>query len=154
MGKGSDSMPGSGDSEGGSTPNSLQLHAHAYVEMTPKAAGSEGKFVLLRQRNQALYVVFSPMSRTPYHADIVESFLEEFRLAEVNRRDSGHVQVITPGWSVRGGGYYRLSKEAPIQITLFGSSQAYGKFDLELLKPYCAKLAETLLGPGGAVLLA
>lgn len=89
----------------------------------------EGKFVVMANGDDR-YIVFSPRGMCTYHANIVERFLSSqgVRGAYSGKRDVFYPQ--SQEWDILGGGHWQLDEEAGT-LRLFGSSQAYGRVDLQ-----------------------
>ena len=100
---------------------SLPPRNHAVAER------QTGKFVQLR-KGDLEYLVFSPTSITPYHADILERFCREREIAGVYDKGKKRFDIGDPAWSVIGGGKYEVDRTSR-RIRLYDNSMAYGRFD-------------------------
>lgn len=103
-------------------------------------AGSEaqGKFVLLA-KGKSLHLILSPVSLTPYHANIVYQYLQvEGRGSVENAGESG-CHILSKAWSVHGGGYYHVQNWLH-NIRLHGKSTAFGKYKPSLLGPHADQI--------------
>lgn len=107
----------------------LRDPAHA----SATAAEEEGKFVVLA-KGKSVHLVLSPVSLTPYHANIVYEYLHVGGRGEVEAVGSGGCRILTPGWKVHGGGYYTVQHWLH-HVILHGKSTAFGKYELKLLGP-------------------
>ncbi|MBI5868289.1 MAG: hypothetical protein HZB43_08400 [candidate division Zixibacteria bacterium] len=96
------------------------------IKRQPTPAVYDGKFVHVTSPNGA-FLLFAPMQFCKYHAHIVAHFSSLHKeVSFILSGDDGHFR--TPGWSIRGGGKFRLDSTRRI-IWLWGSSKAYGAFD-------------------------
>lgn len=104
------------------------LHAEtlASFEIYPR-----GKFVVLDCRGE-LHVVFGPVNEFPYHANLVYEYLVTQARAQAVMADGSHCRVTSPGWSILGGGQYRLDDLTHV-LHLSEKSTAYGKYPRERL---------------------
>ena len=88
----------------------------------------EGKFVHITGPKEE-YLVLSPVELTEYHAHIVQRFSRRrAEISSVSLPSGQEVRFGTPGWSIKGGGRFRLDKTTR-RILLWGASKAYGAFD-------------------------
>jgi hypothetical protein len=101
------------------------------------------KFVVIASPETTV-LVFGPLSRFTYHADIVEAHCATRGLKTTRVGKGDVVKILEPTVIVSGGGYLTWSKEAQT-LRLGGSSKAYGHCDLELLQTL---LSETRLFAG------
>jgi hypothetical protein len=101
------------------------------------------KFVVIASPETSV-LVFGPLSRFTYHADIVEAHCATRGLKTTRVGKGDVVKILEPTVIVSGGGYLTWSKEAQT-LRLGGSSKAYGHCDLELLQTL---LSETRLFAG------
>ncbi|MBI3872936.1 MAG: hypothetical protein HY304_07675 [candidate division Zixibacteria bacterium] len=93
----------------------------------------QGKFVHI-VGPQEEFLVLSPIELTEYHAHIVQRFSRRRAdLSSVSTPAGDVVLFGTPGWSIKGGGRYRLDR-GHRTLSLWGSSKAYGQFDGEHLR--------------------
>ena len=91
----------------------------------------DGKFVHVAGP-QDEFLLLSPTEFCKYHAHIVAHFCSlRDDVSFVPSGDNG--RFTTPGWSVRGGGRFRLSRMGRL-LLLWGSSKAYGAFDSEAIR--------------------
>ena len=86
-----------------------------------------GKFVQIRN-NETEYLVFSPKELTPYHADLVERFCAEKRLAGSYNEKNKSFVIHETAWIIAGGGKFEID-DAEKFIRIYDNSMAYGKFD-------------------------
>jgi hypothetical protein len=88
----------------------------------------EGKFVHIIGPNDE-YLCFSPRGMAKYHANIAQIFSRRREFLSFIMHPSGEDgRFATPGWTVKGGGRFRLSRTNKT-LELWGTSKAYGKFD-------------------------
>ena len=88
-----------------------------------------GKFVILSDGSHEC-LVMAPRKGFAFHANIVEAFLlEEGRAGRYNSKHD-HYDTTGTGWSVLGGGHWRLIGPEAL-LTLEGTSLAYGSFPRE-----------------------
>jgi hypothetical protein len=86
------------------------------------------KFVIIAGP-EASSLVFGPLSRYSYHADLVEKFCAD-RLVKTKRVGKGDVvEILDPALSILGGGYLTWSRGAQ-SLRIGGSSKAYGPCNL------------------------
>jgi hypothetical protein len=102
----------------------------------------EGKFVLLA-KGRELHLVLSPLSLTPYHANIVYQYLQVEGRAKVEAVSSAGCKILSRSWKVQGGGYYQ-SQPWLHHLVLYGKSTAFGKYKSNLLDPHQTDLCERL----------
>lgn len=109
------------------------LVVKAYCDL---AAASEihGKFVILT-RGKGLHLVLSPVSFTPYHANIVYQYLQAEGRGEVRQAGEGGCRILSPGWKVQGGGYFAVENWLH-HMRLHGRSTAFGRYRAALLAPH------------------
>ena len=101
-----------------------------------------GKFVILK-KGEGLHLVLSPLSLTPYHANIVYQYLQAEGRGEVMNAGEGGCQILSRDWSVQGGGHYHVQKWLH-HMRLHGKSTAFGKYRSALLAPHLDRLTEAL----------
>jgi hypothetical protein len=101
--------------------------AHASSQATEE----DGKFVLLT-KGKGLHLVLSPVSLTPYHANIVYQYLQVEGRGEVEAVSSSGCRILTQAWKVHGGGYFTLQHWLH-NLVFHGKSTAFGKYDGKLL---------------------
>jgi hypothetical protein len=106
----------------------------------------EGKFVLIT-KGRDLHLVLSPISLTPYHANIVYQYLQAEGRGKVEAVSSAGCRILSRSWKMQGGGYYQ-SQPWLHHLTLHGKSTAFGKYKGELLDPYRDELCGRLGLPG------
>lgn len=100
-----------------------------------------GKFVMIRGEG-TLHLVFSPKGLDSYHANIVERFsLLKGALAGAYAGGRDYFRLDEPGWTVEGGGYWKIDKAAK-KVRFAGESKAYGRFDREALRRLVSGLGE------------
>ena len=102
----------------------------------------EGKFVILT-KGKGIHLILSPVSLTPYHANIVYQYLQVEGRGEVEAVSSSGCRIITKGWTVHGGGYYTVQHWLH-NLILHGKSTAFGKYDQKLLGPMADAIAGKL----------
>ena len=101
---------------------------HETIDGQPTPAAYEGKFVHI-VGPQEEFLVLSPVELTEYHSHIVQRFSRRRAdLSSISSPSGEEVRFGTPGWSVKGGGRFRLDR-ATRTLTLWGSSKAYGRAD-------------------------
>lgn len=103
-------------------PNSLSI-----VEYGPRPhAAYAGKFLQIRLRGQE-YLLCSPSALHSYHSQILARFVEQ---AQIPHRLTAEqtLEFDAPELTVLGGGRFEVSPEAKT-LSLWGHSQAYGRFD-------------------------
>lgn len=108
-----------------------------------------GKFVILK-KGEGLHLVLSPLSLTPYHANIVYQYLQAEGRGEVMNAGEAGCQILSRNWSVQGGGHYQVQKWLH-HMRLFGKSTAFGKYRAALLAPHL-DMVPTALGLEGFTL--
>jgi hypothetical protein len=106
------------------------------------ATEEEGKFVLLT-KGKGIHLILSPVSLTPYHADIVYRYLQVEGRGEVEAVSSSGCRILTKGWAVHGGGYYTLQHWLH-NLIFHGKSTAFGKYDQGVLGPLSLEIPEKL----------
>ena len=96
------------------------------AEDTPERTEFLGKFLQLTVRGRE-HLLFAPSDLHGFHNQILGQFLAE---AGIPHRWVEHdrLKVDFPALSVIGGGRYRLNAPRST-LELWGSSQAYGRFD-------------------------
>lgn len=130
-------------SEGSGSTRSKILIAKSYRDLTTDpVTEEEGKFVVLT-KGKGVHLVLSPVSLTPYHANIVYEYLQVGGLGEVEAVSSGGCRIITKGWAVHGGGYYTVQHWLH-NLILHGKSTAFGKYDHRLLGSFADEIAGKL----------
>ncbi|MDB5103350.1 MAG: hypothetical protein JWP91_1039 [Fibrobacteres bacterium] len=102
----------------------------------------DGKFVILA-KGKGVHLVLSPISLTPYHANIVYQYLQVEGRGDVEAVSSSGCRIITKGWSVHGGGYFTLQHWLH-NLTLHGKSTAFGKYEKSLLAAFEDQIGEKL----------
>jgi hypothetical protein len=85
-----------------------------------------GKFVQMR-KGTSEYLIFSPRESDRYHADIIERFCAEHKIAGIYNHANKHFSIHDPSWSVVGGGKFEIDRERKY-LRLYDNSMAYGKF--------------------------
>jgi hypothetical protein len=104
---------------------------------TAKAGSGEeesGKFVILA-RWEEIHLVLSPVAFTPYHADIVRQYLQVEGRGRVEGASASGCRILSPEWSVHGGGHYTIQHWLH-HVKLHGKSSAFGRYAAERLAPY------------------
>jgi len=88
----------------------------------------EGKFVHI-VGPQEEFLVLSPVELAEYHSHIVQRFSRRRHdISSIASPSGNEVRFGTPGWKIKGGGRFRLERDAEI-LHLWGSSRIYGRFD-------------------------
>ncbi len=129
--------PGKSRREPANPDRTPTLIVKSYRDFTAQDAGSpvdagrlsgeeSGKFVLL-SKGRSLHLILSPVSLTPYHANIVYQYLHVEGRGEVEGVSSGGCRIITKGWEVHGGGHYTVQHWLH-NILFHGKSTAFGKY--------------------------
>ena len=94
----------------------------------PSNGVSEGKFVhIIGPADE--YLVFAPYERAKWHAQIVTEFCrrhEDVSCTVLHKGEDARFNV--PGWTVAGGGHYRL-RRVEKTMEMGGSSKAYGPYN-------------------------
>ena len=91
----------------------------------------EGKFVHVNGPEDE-FLLLSPTELCKFHSQIVARFCAlRDDVSFVLSSDNG--QFTTHGWTVRGGGRFRLDRTAQL-LQIWGSSKAYGTFDGEAIR--------------------
>jgi hypothetical protein len=102
----------------------------------------EGKFVILT-KGRGIHLILSPISLTPYHANIVYQYLQVEGRGEVEAVSSSGCRILSKGWTVHGGGYYTVQHWLH-HLILHGKSTAFGKYELRLLGAFADSIPEKL----------
>jgi hypothetical protein len=97
-------------------------------------AEETGKFVIL-SRGRDLHLVLSPVAFTPYHANIVQQYLQAEGRGRVESASSSGCRILSPEWAVHGGGYFTFQHWLH-HLRLHGKSSAFGKYDAARLDPF------------------
>jgi hypothetical protein len=109
----------------------IEDYTDAYYETVrhePAPDVRTGKFVHIVGPTDE-YLVLSPTGLTKFHAHIIERFCQLHAQLSCSLSPSQQEMLIDQrGWSVRGGGRFRLDRKTKT-LTLWGSSKAYGDFD-------------------------
>jgi len=101
-------------------------------EPLPESRG--GKFIQLRNRDDdAEFIVMSPALLSKYHANILERFCSLNNLGGYWNSERTSYEFVDGAWSAVGGGKWMIDSHKKT-LELGGSSQAYGRFDLDGLK--------------------
>ena len=104
------------------------------IKRQPTPPVHDGKFVHVAGPHEE-FLLLAPTQMCKYHAHIVAHFCSlRDDVSFVLSGDDG--RLTTPGWSVRGGGRFRLDRTGH-RLWLWGSSKAYGAFHGQ---PICRKL--------------
>jgi hypothetical protein len=119
----------------------------SYIDLSK--AEEEGKFVLLT-KGKALHLILSPLSLTPYHANIIYQYLQVEGRGKVEATSSGGCKILSKAWQVHGGGHYTAQPWLH-HLSLHGKSTAFGKYDRGLLEPHADEVCP-LLGLSGYTL--
>lgn len=134
--------PPEGNARAAETSLLPRLEVKSYIDLTDTSQASDGKFVLLINTG-ILHVVLSPVSKTPYHANIVYQYLEVEGRGHVEAVSSSGCRILTPGWKVQGGGYFETQHWLHALI-FSGKSTAFGKYHDALLQPFSEDIPEFL----------
>lgn len=102
----------------------------------------EGKFVIL-SKGRGVHLILSPISLTPYHANIVYQYLQVEGRGEVEAVSSSGCRILSKGWTVHGGGYYTVQHWLH-HLILHGKSTAFGKYELRQLGAFADAIPERL----------
>jgi hypothetical protein len=135
-------------SEGAAPGRSKSLFVKSYRDFSAAAEGAsrpteeEGKFVVL-SKGKGIHVVLSPVSLTPYHANIVYQYLQAEGRGEVEAVSSSGCRILSKGWKVHGGGYYTVQHWLH-NLILHGKSTAFGKYEARVIGPHAESIAEQL----------
>lgn len=119
--------------------------------LSPLESAPRGKFVVLADARRT-HLALSSIEKTPFHAQIVQDYLESRGLAQVEAPDGNDCRILTPGWRILGGGYYEIDRENR-QLRFFGRSTAFGRYPRELLLPHLNSLNGALGVPDLSVRL-
>jgi hypothetical protein len=88
----------------------------------------EGKFVHIVGPEEE-YICLCPRGLAKYHAHIAQRFSRRRdHLSFIMSPSGDDGRFATPGWTVTGGGRFRLDRVEQI-LDLWGSSKAYGDFN-------------------------
>ncbi|MEO7426057.1 MAG: hypothetical protein ABI036_12785 [Fibrobacteria bacterium] len=121
------------------------LYANLYrdpAQPVSQTGEEDGKFVLLT-KGKGVHLVLSPVSLTPYHANIVYQYLQVEGRGEVEAVSSSGCRILSKGWKVHGGGYFTLQHWLH-HLVFHGKSTAFGKYDQKLLGSVADGIAEKL----------
>ncbi|MDB5051266.1 MAG: hypothetical protein JWO30_4337 [Fibrobacteres bacterium] len=102
----------------------------------------EGKFVVLT-KGKGIHLVLSPVTLTPYHANIVYQYLQVEGRGDVEAVSSSGCHILSKEWKVHGGGYYTVQHWLH-NLILHGKSTAFGKYDKSLLARFMEEIPERL----------
>ena len=90
------------------------------------------KFVVIARA--AHYVmILGDLSRYPYHANLLDEYGRRFGITRHWVRQPDQLQIDNPEFRVLGGGYVEVGVGGR-RIRIYGSSKAYGYFDLEAVQ--------------------
>lgn len=117
------------------------LVAKAYEDLRA-AEEATGKFVILK-KGQGIHLVLSPLTLTPYHANIVFQYLKVEGRGEVENAGEGGCEILSKAWTVHGGGHYQVQGWLH-HLRLHGKSTAFGKYQAALLRPHVDSIAAAL----------
>ncbi len=85
------------------------------------------KYVVIRcSSDQRL--VFGPVVRYPYHANLVHKYCDLFKVAGGWEKRPDSYQIYDLKCNVAGGGWLEYRSESE-SIRIYGASSAYGRFD-------------------------
>ncbi len=101
-----------------------------------------GKFVLLSRAGE-IHLVLSPLAFTPYHANIVYQYLQQEGRGRVESASSTGCRILSPEWSVHGGGHYALQHWLH-HLKLHGKSSAFGRYEAKRLAPFLDAIPKDL----------
>jgi len=117
------------------------LHAHFYrhfpsapAQASDHADEETGKFVILSRRRE-IHLVLSPIAFTPYHADIVYQYLQVEGRGRVESASSSGCRILSPEWTVHGGGHYTVQHWLH-HVKFHGKSSAFGRYEEARLTPF------------------
>jgi hypothetical protein len=105
-----------------------------------------GKFVILSREGE-IHLVLSPLAFTPYHANIVYQYLQQEGRGRVEAATSTGCRILSPEWSVHGGGHYVLQHWLH-HLKLLGKSSAFGRYEARRLAPFLDEIPDRLGLPG------
>jgi len=87
----------------------------------------KGKFIQVLSE-KAEYIVMSPKEMSTFHANIAERFFSaQGVLGRYNHKRDDY-KVDHAGWAILGGGHWELDEDSE-ELTLYGMSMAYGRFN-------------------------
>lgn len=135
------SLPDGTGSEG----EAPALYACLYRHLPSPGTGADeetGKFVILA-RGREIHLVLSPVAFTPYHADIVQRYLQTEGRGRVEAASSSGCRILSPEWSVHGGGHFAVQHWLH-HVKLHGKSSAFGPFEAHRLRPFADAIPERL----------
>jgi hypothetical protein len=101
-----------------------------------------GKFVIL-SRGSEIHLVLSPVGFTPYHANIVQQYLQAEGRGRVESASASGCRILSPEWAVHGGGHYQVQHWLH-HMRLHGKSSAFGRYERERLESFRDDLAGRL----------
>jgi len=101
-----------------------------------------GKFVILSRREE-IHLVLSPVAFTPYHADIVRQYLQVEGRGRVEGASSAGCRILSPEWSVHGGGHFVIQHWLH-HLLLHGKSSGFGRYEAAKLTPFLDGLPASL----------
>lgn len=104
-------------------------YSDTYFEKRKKPDSRGGKFIQV-SGEEGDFIVFSPISHAPYHANIAESFFSSKSIQGTFNPDKDHFTHHSTDWNILGGGHWSID-EKDRRLELFGTSIAYGRFDAE-----------------------
>lgn len=120
----------------------FQVETLASLEVYPR-----GKFVVLEHESEngqrELHLVLGPVNEFPYHAHIVYEYLVNRGRAMAVMVDGSFCRVSSPGWSILGGGQYRLD-DLTHTVHFNEKSTAYGKYPRQRLEAFETDIPEAL----------
>jgi hypothetical protein len=117
----------------------LYAHFYRHFPSAPDQADGHadeetGKFVIL-SREREIHLVLSPLAFTPYHANIVYQYLQAEGRGRVESASSTGCRILSPEWTVHGGGHYTVQHWLH-HVKLHGKSSAFGRYEAARLTPF------------------
>jgi hypothetical protein len=95
------------------------------------------KFVIIDNQG-TLALVFGPVDRLPYHANLVDRFCADHGIASSWVKRPDHVEINEPGVRILGGGDLRINSRERSMV-LAGASRAYGFFPADSVRQIVAE---------------
>lgn len=77
---------------------------------------------------EAFHFVCGPVTKYPYHANLVGRFCNQFEIGAVWERKPDLVGILDTSIRVRGGGHIKLELVAR-KLKIYGRSTAYGPYN-------------------------
>ncbi|MFQ5453439.1 MAG: hypothetical protein ACE5D6_04555 [Candidatus Zixiibacteriota bacterium] len=85
------------------------------------------KFIILSHSKESV-IILGPVSKFPYHADIVEHFCTMNNISAGWLKKPDIYEIYDKSYSINGGGWIEINIIKEI-IVIYGLSTSYGKFD-------------------------